>query len=87
MICYLLLSLNIARHLDSYPNLFSLDMTSVPRLGSLSAPPRPAPQLLIQIDGPPPEAFLEVPAQHLQPHPPQLPQAVVVEEAAPEDLD
>ena len=62
-------------------------MTSIPRLGSLSAPPRPAPQLLIQIDSPPPEAFLEVPVQHPQPHPPQLPQAVVVEEAAPEDHD
>ena len=80
-----LLSLNIARHLDSYPNSLLLDMTSVPRLGSLFAPLHPAPQLLIAIDGPPPEAFYEF--QHPQPHPAQLPQAVVVDEAAPEDHD
>ena len=67
--------------MESYPNLFLLDMTFVPRLGSLSAPPRPAPQLLLAISGPPPEAFFEVPLPHLQPQP----QAVVGKETAQED--
>ena len=61
-------------------------MTSGHRLGSLSAPPRPQPSFFLEIEGPPPEALLE-PLQHSQPLPPQLPQQVVVEEAAPEDLD
>ena len=58
-------------------------MTSVPRLGSLSAPLRPAPQLLLAILAPPPEAFVKAPLPLLQPQP----QAVVVKEAAQEDLD
>ena len=61
-------------------------MTSVPRLGSLSAPPRPAPQIFIAIDGPP-EALLEAPLQLSQPLPALLPQQVVVKESAPEELD
>ena len=69
------------------PNsLFLRDMTSGYRLGSLSAPPHPQPSFFLEIEGPPPEALLE-PLQHPQPLPPQLPQQVVVEEAAPEDLN
>ena len=64
-------------------------MTSILCLGSLSAPPRPQPstQLLLTIEGPPPEALLDAPAPHPQPHPPPLPQAVVVEEAVQDDFD
>ena len=39
------------------------------------------------IKGPPPEALLDAPAPHLQPHLPPLSQAVVVEEAVQDDLD
>ena len=64
-------------------------MTSMFCLGSLSAPPRPQPSttFTITIDGPLPEALIEAPVPHLQPQPPPLPQAVVVEQAAQEDLD
>ena len=55
-------------------------MSSGHRLGSLSAPPYPQPSLFLEIEGPPPEALL-------QPLPQQLPQQVVVEEAADVDLD
>ena len=58
-------------------------MTSVPRLGSLSAPPHPAPQLLLMILAPLPESFDAIPLPQPQLHP----QAVVVEEAASKDLD
>ena len=53
-------------------------MTSVPRLGSLSAPPHPASQF-ITVSSPPPEAFVAMP----QPQP----QAIAIEEAAGKDLD
>ena len=57
-------------------------MSSGHCLGSLSAPPYPQPSLFLEIKGPPPEALLE---PLTLPH--QPPQQVVVEEAAPEDLD
>ena len=56
-------------------------MTSNLRLGSLSAPPHPAPQLLLTISAPLPEAFAPAPPPQSQP------QAVVVEEAAQDNLD
>ena len=85
MICYPLLSLNKARHLDAFKFIFYSDMTSTFRLGSLSAPPRPQPStsFTITIDGPLPEALIEAPVPQLPP----LPQAVVVDQAAQEDLD
>ena len=61
-------------------------MTSRHRLGSLSSPPYPTPSFFLEVEGPPPDALLE-PLPHLHPHPQQLPQQVVVEEAAEEDLD
>ena len=61
-------------------------MSSGHRLGFLSAPPYPQPSLFLEIKGPPPEALLEQLARP-QPLSQQLPQQVVVEEAAPEDLD
>ena len=61
-------------------------MSSGHRLGSLSAPPYPQPSLFLEIEGPPPEALLEL-LQRPQPLPQQLPQQVLVEESAPDDLD
>ena len=61
-------------------------MSSRHRLGSLSSPPYPQPSLFLEIEGPPPEALLE-PLARPQPLSQQLPQQVVVKEAAPEDLD
>ena len=61
-------------------------MSSRPRLGSLSSPPYPASSIYFEVEGPPPEALL-TPLQPPQPHPQQLPQAVVVEEAPAEDPD
>ena len=61
-------------------------MTSRHRLGSLSSPPYPTPSFFLEVEGPPSDALLE-PLPHLHPHPQQLPQQVVVEEAAPEDFD
>ena len=61
-------------------------MSSVHRLGSLSFPPYPQPSLFLEIEGPPPEALLEL-LMHPQLHPQQLPQQILVDEAAPEDLD
>ena len=82
-----LLSLNIARHLDSSKFVFYLDM-SIFCLGSLSAPPRLQPLTqLLTIEGPPPEALIDAPAPHPQLQPPPLPQAVVVEEATQDDLN
>ena len=54
--------------------------------GSYSSPPFPHHSLYFEFEAPPPEAFLaplQLPAGDPQP----LPQAVFVEEAAPEDLD
>ena len=54
--------------------------------GSYSSPPYPRHSLYFEFEAPPPEAFLaplQLPAEDPQP----LPQAVFVEEAAPEDLD
>ena len=70
-----LLSPQYSSSFGSHPNSISLDMTSVPHPGSLSAPPHPAPQLIITFSAPLPE--LPPVALH--------PQAVVIEEA--EDLD
>ena len=39
------------------------------------------------IDGPLPEALIEAPAPPPQPQPPSLPQPIVVDQAAQEDLD
>ena len=55
-------------------------MTSVPRPGSLSAPPHGAPRIVISLSAPAPE----VPVVSI-PHP--LPQAVAIEEAAEGSLD
>ena len=55
-------------------------MSSRPRLGSHSSPPYPTSSIYFEVEGPPPEALL-APLQPPQPHPQQLPQAVVIEEA------
>ena len=61
-------------------------MSSRPRLGSLSSPPSPSPSFFLEVEGPPPEALL-APLQPPQPHPQQLPQAVVVKKAPAENPD
>ena len=64
-------------------------MTSKIRLGSSSAPPRPQPStsFTITIDGPLLEALINAPPPPPQPLPPLLPQPVVVDQAAQEELD
>ena len=84
MICYPVLSFNIARHLEPQ-NCLLLDMSSRPRLGSHSSPPIPTGSIYFEVEGPPPEALL-APLQPPQLHPP-LPQAVLVKEAPVADPD
>ena len=83
--------LNIACHLDASKFVYSFDMTSTDRLGSLSAPPRPQPSttFTIRINGPLPEDLLNAQAQApvLHPLPPLPPQPVYVDAAAPDGFE
>ena len=59
-------------------------MSSRHRPGSHSSPPYPISSIYFEVEGPPPGSLL-APLQ--PPHPIQIPQAAVVEEAPSEDLD
>ena len=88
MICYPC-CLNTACHLDASKIVYSFNMTSTDRLGSLSAPPRPQPSttFTIRINGPLPEELLNAQAPVLHPLPPLPPQPVYVEAAAPDGFE